>query len=222
MQDLQDKIGYHFNDDKLLKQALTHSSYANTFETPSYERLEFLGDSILSLIVSEHIYNHYPIKEGDLSKMRASIVCEQSLAQCSNDLGVGAYILLSKGEEQTGGRARNSILADIFEAVLAAIYLDGGMEPSKKFVFDNLTKTIALAAKGEVNKDYKTTLQELAQSKSKTAVYELMGEEGPEHNKVFIVQVLLDEEVIGKGKGKNKKEAEQAAAKAGLTLLNSR
>ena len=221
MEHLQNKIRYSFSDEKLLMQAITHSSYANTYETKSYERLEFFGDSILSMIVSEHLYKNYQMNEGELSKMRASIVCEQSLAQCSTNLGIGDYILLSKGEEQTGGRTRNSILADFFEAVLAAIFLDGGMEAAKRFVFDYLSETITLAANGEVHKDYKTTLQEIAQSKNKTVAYTLIGEEGPEHDKIFIAQVLLEGSAIGEGKGRNKKEAEQAAAKSGLALLKN-
>lgn len=219
MEKLQKRICYRFKNDKLLIQALTHSSYANTYNTSSYERLEFLGDSILSMVISEFIFKNYQLKEGELSKMRASIVCEQSLAECSINLGIGEYILLSKGEELTGGRTRTSILADIFESILAAIYLDGGLKPCKKFIFDNLSSTIALASTGKVFKDYKSNLQELAQSKGKTANYKLIGCEGPEHNKTFISQVSIDGMIIGKGKGKNKKEAEQAAAKAALMHL---
>lgn len=216
-------IKYQFNNENLLITALTHSSYANEHKVESYERLEFLGDSILSYIVSDYIYNNFTeLPEGGLSKLRSAIVCERSLEQIANELEVGKYLLLSKGEDMTGGRTRPSILADVFESILAAIYLDGGIEPAKKFVFDFLGEYIINARNGKaVFKDYKTRLQEFVQQKDKHATYTSVSESGPEHNKVFVVAVHIDGEQLANGEGKSKKEAEQNAARNGLLLLNN-
>lgn len=219
MKQLEKNIGYKFKNTDLLRQALTHSSYSHSNGTKSYERLEFLGDSVLSIIISRYLYDKFSFEEGELSKLRASIVCEHSLAQCSRKLGIGDYMLLDKGEEQTGGRDRESILADMFEAVLAAIYLDGGKEQAERFVMTNLKDIISLSEQGKINTDYKSHLQEIAQSKGKKVEYELYKTEGPEHMRTFFSQVMIDGKILGKGSGKNKKESEQAAAKKAVEKL---
>ncbi len=215
-------INYQFNNENLLITALTHSSYANEHKVDSYERLEFLGDSILSYIVSDYIYNNFTeLPEGGLSKLRSAIVCERSLEQVANKLEFGKYLRLSKGEDMTGGRTRPSILADVFESVLAAIYLDGGMDPARKFVFDFLGENIENARKGKVIfEDYKTKLQELVQQKDSHATYVGVSESGPEHNKVFVAAVHIDGKFLADGKGRSKKDAEQNAAKNALMLLS--
>ena len=218
MQKLIEDIGYDFKNTKLLRTALTHSSYANEKGVDSYERLEFLGDSILSFVVSTHLYKSMEhIAEGDMSKFRAAIVCEKSLDECAKRLNFGKYLILSRGEEITGGRTRPSILADVFEAVLAAIYLDGGFFVAEKFVMSQLGDAIEDARHGVLLfKDYKTELQEIAQSVDKKVVYEHIIEEGPAHNKVFTVRVLYDGVVVSEEKGKSKKDAEQNAARAAI------
>ena len=215
MQSLMQNIRYSFKDIKLLKTALTHSSYANENKTQSYERLEFLGDSILSFVVSKHLYSsNENIPEGEMSKLRASIVCERSLDECAKKLNFSEYLILSKGEELTGGRKRASILADVFEAVLAAIYLDSDFNEAERFVMDQLGDAIAKACKGEsLYNDYKTELQEIAQGHGKKVEYVHVKEEGPAHDKIFTVNVLYDGNVVSEGKGKSKKDAEQNAAK---------
>lgn len=222
MSSLEEKLGYKFKNPQLLENALTHSSYANEVRNgvTSNERLEFLGDSVLSIIVSDHIYKKFPkLPEGELTRMRASLVCEKSLCGFSRELEVGRFLKLGKGEDKGGGRERDSILADAFEAILAAIYLDGGMEPARKhalrFVLRELDHT-----EDEVFKDYKTALQEIIQRNPEEAVsYILTGESGPDHNKRFTVEVHLNSNVIGTGEGKNKKQAEQMAAKQALELM---
>ena len=222
MESLEKNIGYSFKDKSLLKLALTHSSYANEMGDASRcnERLEFLGDSVLSLIVSEYIFKNFKDRpEGELSKLRASLVCEKSLCEFSKQLNIGEYMLLGKGESQNGGRERPSILADAFEAVLAAIYLDDGFEHAKKhvlrFVIEELNHT-----EDEVFKDYKTTLQEVIQrNREEHLSYILVDESGPDHNKLFKVEVHLNSNVIGSGVGKSKKQAEQLAAKQALQLM---
>lgn len=211
---LMESIGYKFNNINLLKTALTHSSYANENNVESYERLEFLGDSILSFVVSTHLYSSKEnIDEGDMSKLRASIVCEKSLGECSKKMNIGSYLILSKGEELTGGRERISILADVFEAILAAIYLDSNFEEAEKFVFTHLKTPIEKACKGVLlYTDYKTELQEIAQSQGKRVEYIHIREEGPAHNKTFIVNVMYDNTFVAEGRGKSKKDAEQNAA----------
>lgn len=224
MESLELKLGYKFNNKKLLKNALTHSSYANEVRggLSSNERLEFLGDSVLSVIVSDYIYKNFSsLPEGELTKLRASLVCEKSLCEFSRQMDLGKYLLLGKGEEKGGGRERDSILADAFEAVLAAIYLDGGMEPARKHALSFVLKELN-HVDDEVFKDYKTTLQEIIQRNPEESVtYILTGEEGPDHDKRFTVEVHLNSNVIGTGTGKNKKQAEQMAAKQALQLMGA-
>ena len=222
MDGLEQKLGYKFNNINLLKNALTHSSYANEVRNgfSSNERLEFLGDSVLSIVVSDYIYKHYPnMPEGELTKLRASLVCEKSLCTFSRELELGSYLMLGKGEDKGGGRERDSILADAFEAVLAAIYLDGGMEPARRHVMNFVLRELK-HTDDEVFKDYKTALQEIIQRNPEESVtYILIDESGPDHDKSFTVEVRLNSNVIGKGTGKNKKRAEQMAAKEALMLM---
>ncbi len=221
MNNLEKNIGYEFKNPSLLKIALTHSSYANEAGkgTKYNERLEFLGDSVLSVIVSEYLFEAFPnMPEGELTKLRASLVCEKSLAKFSEKLGVGEFLLLGNGEENSGGRARPSILADAFEALLAALYLDSDMERARTFVLE-FVKSALKEAKPSF-KDYKTMLQEIIQQNREESVrYHLVGEHGPDHDKRFIVEVHLNSNVIGHGEGRSKKEAEQKAAKEALELM---
>ncbi len=218
---LEERIGYCFSDKQLLQEALRHSSYANEGKKKqSNERLEFLGDSILSIIVAQHLFTHYThLPEGELTKLRASLVCEKSLHGFALQFGLNEFLLLGKGEELTGGRQRPSIIADAFEALLAAIYLDGGMEQATRFVLSFIPAHLSpQQAKGL--SDYKTTLQEIIQQNREEKVeYVLVGESGPDHNKTFEVEVHLNSNVIGKGCGKSKKQAEQFAAKEALELM---
>ena len=224
MKSLEEKLQYSFKNEKLLVNALTHSSYGNEARDgiPSNERLEFLGDSVLSIVVSEYIYKKFRnLPEGELTKLRASLVCEKSLCQFSRELEIGKYLRLGKGEEKGGGRERDSILADAFEAVLAAIYIDGGFEVAKKHVMRFITDELK-HTDDEVFKDYKTALQEIIQRNPEESVtYILTGESGPDHDKVFEVEVRLNSNTIGKGVGKNKKQAEQFAAKEALHLMGA-
>lgn len=221
MNKLEQNMGYEFKDSTLLKTALTHSSYANEAGkgTKYNERLEFLGDSVLSLIVSEYLFEAFPkMPEGELTKLRASLVCEKSLAKFSQKLEVGEFLLLGNGEEISGGRTRPSILADAFEALLAALYLDSDMERAKEYVLDFVKE--ALKESKPSFKDYKTMLQEIIQqNREETVRYHLVGEYGPDHDKRFVVEVHLNSNVIGHGEGKSKKEAEQQAAKEALELM---
>ena len=221
MNKLEQNMGYVFKDISLLKTALTHSSYANEAGkgTKYNERLEFLGDSVLSLIVSEYLFEAFPkMPEGELTKLRASLVCEKSLAKFSQKLGVGDFLLLGNGEENSGGRTRPSILADAFEALLAALYLDSDMDTARKYVLEFVKE--ALKESKPSFKDYKTMLQEIIQQNREESVcYHLVGEHGPDHNKRFIVEVHLNSNVIGHGEGRSKKEAEQQAAKEALELM---
>lgn len=222
MKHLEENLGYSFKNKELLKNALSHSSYANEthLRLGSNERLEFLGDAVLSLVVADFLYKQFPDKpEGELTKLRASLVCEKSLCRFARELEIGDFILLGKGEEQCGGRERNSILADAFEAILAAIYLDAGMDVARqhvlRFVKDELNHT-----EDEVFHDYKTTLQEVIQRNPEERLsYVLSAESGPDHNKSFTVDVLLNSSVIGTGTGKTKKRAEQMAARDALRLM---
>ena len=215
-------IGYDFRNKALLEQALSHSSYANEKKTAggSNERLEFLGDSVLSIVVSDYLYKHFTqVAEGELTKLRASLVCEKSLHIFAQQIHLGDYLKLGKGEENTGGRERPSILADAFEAVIAAIYLDGGMEPAAKHILRFMPEDIEHGRKPAFS-DFKTVLQEIVQKNPEEKVeYVLIGEEGPDHNKRFVVEVRLNSQVIGKGKGRSKKEAEQLAAREALELM---
>ena len=222
MKPLEENLRYEFKNKKLLINALTHSSYANEARdgVSSNERLEFLGDSVLSIVVSEYIYKEFNnLPEGELTKLRASLVCEKSLCQFSRELDLGKYLRLGKGEDKGGGRERDSILADAFEAVLAAMYLDGGFNMAKNHVM-RFIKNELKHTDDEVFKDYKTALQEIIQRNPEESVtYILKSESGPDHDKVFEVEVRLNSNTIGKGMGKNKKQAEQSAAKEALRLM---
>lgn len=222
MNSLEKRLNYKFKNIDLLKNALVHSSYANEVRgsVHSNERLEFLGDSVLSVIVSEHLYNKFPtMPEGELTRMRASLVCEKSLCEFSRELGIGKCLKLGKGEDKNGGRERDSILADAFEAVLAAVYLDGGMDAAKAHIMNTVLRDIK-HCEDDTFKDYKTTLQEVIQRNPEESVsYILVNESGPDHNKSFTVEVHLNSNVIGKGTGKSKKQAEQMAAKQALELM---
>ena len=222
MKPLEENLRYEFKNKKLLINALTHSSYANEARdgVSSNERLEFLGDSVLSIVVSEYIYKEFNnLPEGELTKLRASLVCEKSLCQFSRELELGKYLRLGKGEDKGGGRERDSILADAFEAVLAAMYLDGGFNVAKNHVM-RFIKNELKHTDDEVFKDYKTALQEIIQKNPEESVnYILTKETGPDHDKVFEVEVRLNSNTIGKGIGKNKKQAEQSAAKEALRLM---
>ncbi len=224
--DFQKKICYFFKNKKLLNQSLTHSSFANENrykkKLTHNERLEFLGDSVLNIIVSEYVYKKFPDdSEGQLTKIRASIVCESSLAYVARKMDLGDYLLLGKGEESTGGRNRDSILADAFEALLGAIYLDGGLESSRKFIIDILKREISQAKNfGYIFTDYKTKFQEVLQKNKKSKVeYLVTREEGPDHDKIFYVNLMVDGKLCGQGEGRSKKEAEQKAAKSALKKI---
>ena len=222
MKTLEEKIGYTFRDRTLLENALTHSSYANEHRDkgmPSNERLEFLGDSILGLVVADHLYRNRPdLPEGDLTRIRAALVCEGSLVEVAKSLDLGSYLKLGRGEESGGGRKRPSIQADAVEAMLAAVYLDGGIGQARKLIHDLiLNQEREKIANG---RDFKTALQELIQRESGQVLsYRLVGESGPDHAKCFSMEVLLNGQPIGAGEGRSKKEAEQAAAKAAVGKL---
>ena len=222
IKDLEAAIGYRFKNITLLQNALTHSSYANEFwhnSLKSNERLEFLGDSILGMVVAEHLYAHFPDRpEGELTRMRADMVCEQALAKIADRLGLGGHLLLGHGEEQGGGRSRASILADAVESVIAAVFIDGGMAPAKTFVETFVLCDVPVTKLK--NADYKTALQELVQQKKNQVItYTLMGESGPDHNKMFVAAVSLNGKKLGEGTGSSKKRAEQEAARIALELL---
>ena len=222
IKDLENAIGYRFGNISLLQNALAHSSYANERwhnSLMSNERLEFLGDSILGMLVAEHLYRNFPDRpEGELTRMRADMVCETSLAAIADRIDLGSHLLLGHGEEQGGGRSRASILADAVESVIAACFLDGGMEAARAFV-DRFVLT-HVPVKQMTNKDYKTALQELVQQqKNQVLTYALVGESGPDHNKQFQVQVSLNGTPVGQGEGSSKKRAEQDAARVALEQL---
>jgi len=211
---LEKEIGYVFNNKALLKQALTHSSYANEQKirkNGDYERLEFLGDAVLELISSEFLFKEHPdMPEGKLTKLRSSLVCEPALAQCAKEIDLGSYMLLGKGEESTGGRYRESITSDAMEALIGALYLDGGFQIAREFILKYILYDIE---KRILFYDSKTVLQEIIQTKpNQKLVYELIDEIGPDHNKEFVVEARLNGKKIGFGQGKNKKAAEQQAA----------
>lgn len=222
MKTLEEKLGYSFQDPALLENALTHSSRANESRgrLQSNERLEFLGDSILGMVVADHLYRNHPdLPEGDLTRTRAALVCEESLVEAAQEMGLGEYLRLGKGESSGGGRERPSIQADAVEAVLAAIYLDGGIGSARKFIQKFiLSREIAGLTKP---RDHKTALQELVQRESGQVLqYRLVGEDGPDHNKRFFVEVALNGVSIGSGSGRSKKEAEQMAAAAAIKALS--
>ena len=219
MEKLEEKIGYRFHNRELLVTALTHSSYANERhgEAQSYERQEFLGDSILGLVTAEFLFTHEPpLPEGRMTRMRAELVCEASLHKTALELGLGSYMRLGRGEEHTGGRERPSILADMVEAIIAAIYLDSGMEEARRFILARVLRDAAFDDSHR-SADYKTRLQELVQRKSNQVIaYDLVEETGPDHDKTFTFEVLINGAVSGRGSGKTKKEAEQMAAARAL------
>lgn len=222
MTTLEEKLGYTFQSPELLENALTHSSCANESrgKLQSNERLEFLGDSILGMVVADHLYRNHPdLPEGELTRTRSALVCEESLVEVAQALGLGEYLKLGKGEEAGGGRERPSIIADAVEAVLAAVYLDGGIGSARKliqkFILDR-------EAEKSASRDYKTALQELVQRESGQVLgYQLIGAEGPDHAKIFSVEVDLNGIPIGQGRGRSKKEAEQNAAKAAIEKLKA-
>jgi ribonuclease-3 len=225
MKTLEEKLGYTFQDSALLENALTHSSYANENRSKglqSNERLEFLGDSVLGMVVADYLFRTNPdLPEGELTRVRANLVCENSLVVVARELDLGSYLLLGRGEDAGGGRQRPSILADAVEAVLAAVYLDGGISHARaiiqKYILDRAAQEKA------ANHDFKTALQEFVQRESgQVLTYHLVGESGPDHAKVFRVEVRLNGEAIGQGEGRSKKEAEQSAAHAGLEQLEKK
>ena len=218
----EEVIGYHFKNEKLLRQALTHSSNANERHMKKHsdnERLEFLGDAVLEIISSDFLYRNYPDKpEGELTKLRASIVCEPTLALCTKEISLGDYLLLGNGEDQTGGRERKSILSDALEAVIGAIYLDGGFANAKEFVLKYILTDIEHK---QLFYDSKTILQEVVQGEHASLTYELTDESGPDHNKSFSVNACIGDRVIGSGSGHTKKAAEQEAAYQALLALRA-
>ena len=221
IQQLQQVIHYQFHNITFLEVALTHSSYANEMrhQVRYNERQEFLGAAVLSIIVSDYLFNNYTVPEGDLTKLRAALVCERSLDVMANKIGLGDYLRLGHGEEMTGGRTRPSIIADAFEALIAAIYLDSGIESAREFVLPFVIEMLEHEDSLSF-KDYKTILQEIIQQNpEEKLVYKLVGEKGPDHDKRFVVEVLLNSNVIGKGQGRSKKTAEQMAAKEALELM---
>ncbi len=220
-ENFEKQLGYTFKDKSLIKNALSHSSYANEKKLANNERLEFLGDSVLSIIVSEQLYKRMTeVDEGRLTKVRASLVCEQSLAVFAKKVGIREAVLLGHGEEITGGRNRASILSDAFEAVLAAIFLDSDMDTAKKWLLNLMDDAINDAAAGHIYKDYKTALQEAVQKGHTGRItYRTVAETGPDHKKTFVVEVMRDGVVLNRGEGTSKKDAEQNAAKTALENL---
>jgi ribonuclease-3 len=221
--EFEKRLHYTFKNKSLLRKALTHSSYANEVKdknTESNERLEFLGDAVLGIITADYLYFHNAhVPEGELTRLRAMMVCEKTLHTFALRIHLGDYLMLGHGEEHTNGRERPSILADAFEAVIAAIYIDGGMEAARRFV-TSFADRFYCAHIGTSFIDYKTTLQEIVQkNRGERLRYVLMGEEGPDHNKEFTVEVRLNSNVIGQGRGASKKDAEQMAAKEALSLM---
>lgn len=221
---LEENIGYHFSDSCLLLQALTHSSYANEMrmnKENNNERLEFLGDAVLELVTSEYLYREYKdFAEGDLTKLRASIVCEQTLSSCARDLNIGQFLLLGKGEDASGGRIRESILSDALEAVIGAIFLDGGFTNAKEFIYDYVLLNIK---NKELFFDSKTILQEIIQNDNNNLKirYKLLSENGPDHNKTFTIAVYVGNDQVGCGSGRTKKAAEQEAASEAIQKLKT-
>lgn len=222
IKDLEEAIGYHFHNISLLQNALTHSSYANERwhnSLLSNERLEFLGDSILGMLVAEYLYRSFPDRpEGELTRMRADMVCEKTLAKVANEIHLGDHLLLGHGEEQGGGRTRDSILADAVESVIAASFLDGGIQAAKQFIQRFIL--VEVPVRQLHNVDYKTKLQELVQQKkNQVLTYELTAESGPDHDKHFAVAVSLNGAVVGRGEGTSKKRAEQESARDAIGKL---
>ncbi len=223
LNEFEDIIGYKFKNQKLLFEALSHSSYANEMKKShlrSNERLEFLGDSVLSIVVSDYLYRHFKhLPEGELTRVRASLVCEKALFEFSDQIRLSDFILLGKGEMRSQGNKRPSTVSDAFEAVIAAIYLDGGLEAAKDHIMRFMPDNI-ISKKKDSNEDYKSILQEIIQRNPEENIeYRLVDESGPDHDKKFTVRVMLNSNVIGEGTGKSKKNAEQTAAKEALELM---
>lgn len=217
IKELSHKLNYHFNDKKLIVTALTHSSYVNENKlkySDNNERLEYLGDAVLDAVISEYLYRkNKDVEEGVLTKERASIVCEASLSLCGQKLNLGKYLILGKGEEHNGGRNRNSMIADAVEAIIGAIYIDGGWEAAKKTALYILDDVIRKASVGLLNRDFKSLVQEKFQAKGDTVIkYVVAKEEGPDHNKTFYIDLIVNGKRMSSGVGKSKKEAEQQAA----------
>ena len=225
MEQLEERLGYSFQNRSLLENALTHSSYANENRGKSLgsnERLEFLGDSVLGMVVADYLYRNHPdMPEGELTRTRAALVCEESLVEVARKLELGEYLKLGRGEDAGGGRQRPSIQADAVEAVIAAVYLDGGIGSARKLITQFILTNNRREMEG-CSRDYKTALQELVQRESGQVLsYQLMGESGPDHAKIFQVEVSLNGRPVGAGEGRSKKEAEQNAAKAAMTAICS-
>ena len=223
MKDFEKNINYTFSSKSLLREALTHSSYANEHRSSGCkcnERLEFLGDAVLSLVVANYIFETFPnLPEGEMTKLRSSLVCEKALYKFGKEIELGDYILLSKGERHGGGADRPSIVSDAFEAVIAAVYLDGGFEAAQRHILRFIIPEIKSKSQKPF-KDYKTTLQEIVQKNPGERIsYRQVSESGPDHDKHFVFEVLLNSNVIGKGGGRSKKEAEQNAAREALELM---
>ena len=221
LEELEEKIKYKFHKKELLKKALTHTSYAYEHNVESNEKLEFLGDSILEFISSEYIYFNFPkLKEGEMTKVRATVVCESSLCKVAKNLGFGEYLYLGRSELATGGKNRPAILADSVEAVIAAMYMDGGLEPTKTFIIENLKCEIENASKNVGQKDYKTVLQEKLQIHGDVKIeYIIVKESGPDHDKLFEAEVRCNNKALAQGKGKTKKQAEMQAAEKALEAI---
>lgn len=224
---IEDKINYAFKNREIIYTAITHSSYANERKAKKLkynERLEFLGDAVLELVISEYLFKMYPnLPEGELTVTRAKIVCESSLAKCANDIELGKYLLLGRGEELSGGRNKFSILSDAYEALIGGLYLDGGLELAKGFILKYMESIIKNCVEGKVFYDFKTQLQEIVQQKSDQLIaYKIVDESGPDHNKTFITQVTINDVIFGKGTGHSKKESEQNAAKDAINNLQSK
>lgn len=219
LQELEKKLGHHFADQELLLTALTHTSFANEARhgVRHNERLEFLGDSVLSIVVADYLFTHNNMPEGELTRMRASLVCEGALFGFAQQIDLGKYLRLGKGEERGGGRTRPSVVSDAFEAVIAALYLDGGIEVARGFILPFITKALAGSMPED---DYKTRLQEIVQQNPEERLrYVVAHESGPDHDKRFVVEVHLNSNCVGTGQGHSKKQAEQAAAKEALALM---
>lgn len=221
MKKIEQRINYRFKNKNLLQEALTHSSF--TGNDIDNERLEFLGDAVLELVISEYLYSNYPFKEGVMTRLRANIVCSESLTMAAKNLGLGEYLIMGKGELVTGGRRRKSNLSNAFEAVVGAVFLDSDYENTKGVVLHALKKNISLSLDGKLVKDYKTELQEYIQQYEKNMLeYSLVKSEGPEHDKTFYIQLQHNKKIVSEGSGKSKKEAEQNAAKAYLAQCTER
>lgn len=221
---LEDRIEYNFKDKEVVSTAITHSSYANERKNKKIEyneRIEFLGDSVLSLVISEYLYKMYPnLPEGELTVTRAKIVCESSLSKCAVDIGLGNYLMLGKGEELSGGRNKASVLSDAFESVIGAIYLDGGFDTARGFILKYMENIIKSCVEGKLFYDFKTQLQEIIQQTGEQHIsYHVIEESGPDHNKAFVTEVRINDVISGQGKGRSKKESEQSAAKDALNKL---